>query len=617
MSSWAGILKSAAPPVVAAVAEVLRDDARVAVIDANAIINGVNIAAFATTAVTIPEVLAEVRDERSRAWLAALPFALETREPCEESLKAVLRFARETGDIHALSSVDMRLLALAHMLEVAVHGRDHLREHPVQPTVKGKGANRRRQLPGWGKVDNPADWKEVDEAPDAAGQGKSRIRTGGAIEGDDAAQAAGAGGGGEQQAAGSVSSLPAPASASTSASTGQQQAEEGAAASSHAGAAVDAAAGAVAALHLGGAAGGAGAGAGDEEEDDDWAVAGKSRNSERRRTRKQSRWEERQEAAAGTAGDAPKLREDFAAVASQPATADVNAVLEAARAAEAEAAAAGEGGGGDEAAGGGDDGASDKTGGSGSEDESDDGDEGSDVELEEVEEGEGEGEGGDADGTEGGKGGADASVSAADPVAATTIDGLVVNTTSSIMSVTADYAMQNVLLQMGLRLVSRDGRAISRLSRYVLRCHACFHVTKDSAQRVFCPRCGNMAMERVEVVVGPDGTEFYGVKKKYCLKGTRFSLPKPKSGRAGSANPILSEDVMMMRMGKKLRRAARKAGQEATEEGGGDTFGPEHGTEAWFRNQAAIAGGKGTAYMLTSWKNNPNERKHQASNRRG
>ena len=38
--------------------------------------------------------------------------------------------------------------------------------------------------------------------------------------------------------------------------------------------------------------------------------------------------------------------------------------------------------------------------------------------------------------------------------------------------------MQNVILQMGLRLLAPDGRAITRLSRYVLRCSACFFVTK-------------------------------------------------------------------------------------------------------------------------------------------
>jgi rRNA maturation endonuclease Nob1 len=44
--------------------------------------------------------------------------------------------------------------------------------------------------------------------------------------------------------------------------------------------------------------------------------------------------------------------------------------------------------------------------------------------------------------------------------------------------VTADFAMQNVLLQIGLRVVAPGGLAISRLSRHVLRCSACFLVTK-------------------------------------------------------------------------------------------------------------------------------------------
>ena len=38
---------------------------------------------------------------------------------------------------------------------------------------------------------------------------------------------------------------------------------------------------------------------------------------------------------------------------------------------------------------------------------------------------------------------------------------------------TADYAMQNVLLQMGLNLLSVDGLRISKVKNWVLRCHAC------------------------------------------------------------------------------------------------------------------------------------------------
>ena len=43
---------------------------------------------FADKCVTTPEVLREVRDKQSRATLEALPFAIETREPAEESVKA-------------------------------------------------------------------------------------------------------------------------------------------------------------------------------------------------------------------------------------------------------------------------------------------------------------------------------------------------------------------------------------------------------------------------------------------------------------------------------------------------------------------------------------------------
>jgi RNA-binding protein NOB1 len=39
---------------------------------------------------------------------------------------------------------------------------------------------------------------------------------------------------------------------------------------------------------------------------------------------------------------------------------------------------------------------------------------------------------------------------------------------------TADYAMQNVLMHMGLNLVGVEGTRISSVKSWVLRCHACF-----------------------------------------------------------------------------------------------------------------------------------------------
>jgi len=39
---------------------------------------------------------------------------------------------------------------------------------------------------------------------------------------------------------------------------------------------------------------------------------------------------------------------------------------------------------------------------------------------------------------------------------------------------TADFAMQNVLLQMDLSLVGMEGKKIQKVKTWVLRCHACF-----------------------------------------------------------------------------------------------------------------------------------------------
>jgi RNA-binding protein NOB1 len=50
---------------------------------------------------------------------------------------------------------------------------------------------------------------------------------------------------------------------------------------------------------------------------------------------------------------------------------------------------------------------------------------------------------------------------------------------SCIASVTADFAMQNVLLQMGLRLVTPDGRRIKEVNCWVLRCSACRATTRE------------------------------------------------------------------------------------------------------------------------------------------
>jgi len=177
--------------------------------------------------------------------------------------------------------------------------------------------------------------------------------------------------------------------------------------------------------------------------------------------------------------------------------------------------------------------------------------------------------------------------------------------------VTADFAMQNVALQMGLRLVAPDGLRITRLQRWVLRCHACTAVSRDVG-RHFCGRCGNAAMQRVSLTVDGSGVEHVGVRRRHNLRGTRYSLPAPAGGRY-AVNPVLREDQLTM------RRVASRGNKPKPES---DDFAGELGVDAVFRRQE---NGRSSAPSLAAAgeapvvgrQRNPNVRRHNMSNRRG
>ena len=46
-------------------------------------------------------------------------------------------------------------------------------------------------------------------------------------------------------------------------------------------------------------------------------------------------------------------------------------------------------------------------------------------------------------------------------------------TIKSVQFVTSDYAMQNVIIQLGFKILSLDGRRITRVKRFKLLCRAC------------------------------------------------------------------------------------------------------------------------------------------------
>lgn len=77
---------------------------------------------------------------------------------------------------------------------------------------------------------------------------------------------------------------------------------------------------------------------------------------------------------------------------------------------------------------------------------------------------------------------------------------------SVVACVTTDFAMQNVLKQIGLNVAALDGRVIKQLRTFILRCYACFKTTSIMT-KVFCPNCGNKTLKRVSVSLDENGKQ--------------------------------------------------------------------------------------------------------------
>lgn len=166
-----------------------------------------------------------------------------------------------------------------------------------------------------------------------------------------------------------------------------------------------------------------------------------------------------------------------------------------------------------------------------------------------------------------------------------------------VACVTADFPMQNILLHMGLPLLAPNGKRIRELHVHGLRCSACNFTTRKVA-RIFCPKCGNKdTLEQVPVILADGGQEEYGYVTRHKLRGTRYSLPKPRGGRH-DVQPILREDVL-------LARLPKSSGKKKTSE---DVFACEFGPDTWCSDRAPRHA-KGILASLDSAKRNPNERR--------
>ncbi|XWS61790.1 hypothetical protein CRYUN_Cryun07bG0155800 [Craigia yunnanensis] len=139
-----------------------------------------------------------------------------------------------------------------------------------------------------------------------------------------------------------------------------------------------------------------------------------------------------------------------------------------------------------------------------------------------------------------------------------------VNEDVNVACVTGDFAMQNVLLRMGLRLLAPGGMQIRQLHRWILKCHACYTVTAEIG-RIFCPKYGNGGtLWKAAVIVGENGIILASHRPRITLRGTKFSLPLPQGGRdAVTKNLILREDQLHQKfLYPKTKKKVNKQGDD-------------------------------------------------------
>ncbi|RZC82780.1 hypothetical protein C5167_045567 [Papaver somniferum] len=487
----------------------------VAVVDANAIIQGgINLNNVADKFVSVSEVLEEIKDPVSRQKLELLPFTVETMEPSAESLNKVISFARATGDLQVLSDVDLKLVALTYMLESQIHGTNHLRDTPPPIHVVNVKRLAEKDMPGWGSnVPNLDEWEALEHAVDQGSNSESRILP---LK-DLNLNLLPVDGNGDSQN-GLTEDVSETRSETHSEDVGRSYRKP----RRYAPVKKE--------INTEGkmVADGVDASQGQDDNSIDWLPA-VCRSTHRRFLRRKARRElsealsesnvhpDGEESTDGDIEDTQGPNQKLDGTRERLEVVNNNI--------EDEEKTVGE--------------------------KNDDGDLTVILEQMRLE-----------PGLSGSVLGAtcneeydqlDISSETNDSVDTSFVDdgsseqswALRSLSESSVACVTGDFAMQNVILQIGLRLLAPGGMQIRELHRWILKCHACNKVTTEIG-RIFCPKCGNGGtLRKVAATVGENGVVLASRKPRITLRGTKFSLPLPQGGRdAITKNLILREDQL-------------------------------------------------------------------------
>ncbi|CDR95942.1 RNA-binding domain NOB1 protein,putative [Babesia bigemina] len=132
-----------------------------------------------------------------------------------------------------------------------------------------------------------------------------------------------------------------------------------------------------------------------------------------------------------------------------------------------------------------------------------------------------------------------------------------------VACMTTDFAMQNVLLHMGLNVVTLDGFAAKSVRSWGHLCRACLEVFPNTL-RQFCSNCGNATVDRVPLVVdGQTGQVTVKDTRKWInTRGTIYTQPKPVTGKSKQMYIVAEDQLMMPRYRNQLRIMNRKSGND-------------------------------------------------------
>ncbi|KAK5804658.1 RNA-binding NOB1 [Gossypium arboreum] len=610
ISGWSNVLKSQPPKPhtqsqTTATSQIFVESCKstkgiaVAVVDANAVIEGgEKLNNTADRFVTVPEVLAEIRDPVSRHRLAFIPFSIDSVEPSPDALNKVIKFARATGDLQTLSDVDLKLIALTYTLESQIHGTNHLRDAPPPVHVVNVKRLPERDLPGWGSnVPNLEEWEALEPETGDGFNSNSRILplkdlNMNYVSSDNNSEDVLVETKSETHSENQEDIdqgfrrprryLPQKKEVKIE---GKKMVADG----------IDASQG-----HL-------------DDNADDWLPA-VSRSTHRRYLRRKARREfyealvekdcqedmekglekSNSEDASGCP-DRPLqqsaeevhsgngISEEAERAEVDKGDCDLSSILKQMRLEEDPARTLGE---------------AKETETTAEEAMLDDSMnlavDGDSEELDQLEMSSQTNETVDASFT--------------DDVSSEQSWMLRSLSESTVACVTGDFAMQNVLLQMGLRLLAPGGMQIRQLHRWVLKCHACYTVTAEIG-RIFCPKCGNGGtLRKVAVTVGENGIVLASHRPRITLRGTKFSLPLPQGGRdAITKNLILREDQLPQKfLYPKTKKKVNKQGDDDLFMAG-DTF--THHTDKRAPLQPPVR----KALAVFSGKRNPNDNHYSRS----